>query len=162
MRRHVLLAGRAHSGSPGVDVLTPLRLASGSAVLVNRGWLPSPDAATARPQDFPETSPRRVRGFVELPRSGRRSDPRVIESDSVTVVGTAGLEIDSVRRHFPYPVAGFVVRELPGDGVPAQPLRSAPRPFDESMHVGYAVQWFLFAAILVGGSSAVAFSRRRS
>jgi cytochrome oxidase assembly protein ShyY1 len=28
------------------------------------------------------------------------------------------------------------------------------------MHVSYAVQWFLFAAILLGGSAALAWSRR--
>src|SRR2546422_11765992 len=28
---------------PGVDLITPLRLADGGAVLVDRGWAPSPD-----------------------------------------------------------------------------------------------------------------------
>jgi cytochrome oxidase assembly protein ShyY1 len=29
------------------------------------------------------------------------------------------------------------------------------------MHLGYAVQWFLFGAILLGGSAILAWSRRR-
>ncbi len=36
--------GRSFQGTPGVALLTPLRLADGSAVLVDRGWVPSPDA----------------------------------------------------------------------------------------------------------------------
>src|SRR5690606_23431383 len=44
--RSVVLRGRARAGAPGVHVLTPLRLPDGSAVLVNRGWVPSADAAT--------------------------------------------------------------------------------------------------------------------
>ena len=162
LRWHVLLAGRVHEGTPGVEVLTPLRLPSGEAVLVDRGWLPAPDAATARPQDYPEPCPRMVRGIAQLPRGDRRPGLRVIESDSVTVLGMARFDLDSLRAHAPYPIAAFAIRELPGRDLPSRPLRSTPRPFDESMHVGYAVQWFLFAAILIGGSSAVAWGRRRS
>src|SRR5207247_263910 len=36
--------GRSYEGVPGVDLVTPLRLAGGAAVLVDRGWAPSPDA----------------------------------------------------------------------------------------------------------------------
>ena len=36
--------GRSYEGTPGVALITPLRLADGSAVLVDRGWVPSPDA----------------------------------------------------------------------------------------------------------------------
>src|SRR2546422_8332082 len=35
--------GPSYEGIPGVDLITPLRLADGGAVLVDRGWAPSPD-----------------------------------------------------------------------------------------------------------------------
>ena len=38
------LAPRSSQGSPGVHVLTPLRLARDTIVMVNRGWVYSPDA----------------------------------------------------------------------------------------------------------------------
>ncbi|HVE78696.1 MAG TPA: SURF1 family cytochrome oxidase biogenesis protein, partial [Gemmatimonadaceae bacterium] len=40
------VAGRPRNGSPGVHLLTPLRLTGrDTAVLVNRGWVYSPDGA---------------------------------------------------------------------------------------------------------------------
>src|SRR5437660_5898240 len=41
--RERLWHGRSYEGVPGVDFVTPLRLPDGSAVLVDRGWAPSPD-----------------------------------------------------------------------------------------------------------------------
>ena len=41
------------------------------------------------------------------------------------------------------------------------PLRAAPRPYDEFMHISYAVQWFLFASIFLFGPLLVMRSRRR-
>ena len=35
---------RSYQGVPGVDLVTPLRLGDGAAVLVDRGWAASPDA----------------------------------------------------------------------------------------------------------------------
>src|SRR3979490_1709669 len=35
---------RGDQGSPAVDLVAPLRLVDGAAVLVDRGWAPSPDA----------------------------------------------------------------------------------------------------------------------
>jgi cytochrome oxidase assembly protein ShyY1 len=49
-----------------------------------------------------------------------------------------------------------MVRELPGPDAAALPLRQAPPPLDESMHLGYAIQWFAIALIfLVGGAALV-------
>ena len=43
----IVLIGRSRQGAPGVHIVTPLRLdGSDRAVLVNRGWVYAPDAAT--------------------------------------------------------------------------------------------------------------------
>jgi surfeit locus 1 family protein len=36
--------GKSFDGTPGVALVTPLRLSGGTAVFVDRGWVPSPDA----------------------------------------------------------------------------------------------------------------------
>jgi len=158
-----LLSGRFHDGEQGVEVVTPLRLdGSPTAILVNRGWLPADDAATARPQDHPEPGVRTVRGVVEGIRHGAGGpSPRALAGDSVALWSLRSLDADSIARRLPYPVAGYVVREAPGQGVPARPRRSARRPHDEMTHLGYAIQWFLISIVIVGGTAALAWSRRR-
>ena len=84
-----------------------------------------------------------------------------VRADSATLWSMRSLDRDSLAARFPYTLAGFVVRQLPGEGVPDHPLRTPPRPYDETMHLSYAVQWFTFAAILLGGSVILAFTRRR-
>jgi surfeit locus 1 family protein len=161
--RQFLLSGRAHDGAPGVEVVTPLQLADArTAVLVDRGWLPAIDAATALPQEYREPEGRVVRGLAEPLRRGAGGPPvRTLESDSVTLWSVRWLDADSVAPRLPYAVASYLVRELPGPGVPDRPRRTAPHPFNEMMHISYAIQWFLFATIMLGGSAVLAWSRAR-
>jgi len=159
----LLLVGRSHDGSPGVDVVTPLLLDGGSAVLVDRGWLYAGDAATARPQEFPEPGVREVVGIADSISRGRGGAPlRTLEADSVTVWTARWMDLDSLAARFPYRIAPYSIRQLPGEDVPEHPARSAPHPLDESMHVSYAAQWFLFATIILFGPAAVALARRRA
>lgn len=158
-----LLSGRAHDGAPGVEVVTPLRLSgSATAILVDRGWLPSADAATARPQDYPESTTRVVRGLAEDLRRGAGGPPvRALAADRMSLWSVRWLDADSVAPRLPYAIAGYSLRELPGPGVPERPRRSQPTPYNEMTHLSYAIQWFLFATIMLGGSAALAWSRRR-
>lgn len=162
-RHQFLLSGRAHAGAPGVEVVTPLwPTGSAVAILVNRGWLPAADAATARLENYPEPAERVVRGLAEALRHGAGGPPvRTLEADSVTLWSVRWLDADSVAPRLPYAVAGYVLREFPGPGVPDRPRRSPPRPYNEMTHLSYAIQWFLFAAIMLGGSAALAWTRRR-
>ena len=158
-----LLSGRLHEGEPGVGVVTPLRLAgSSTAILVDRGWLPAADAATARPEDHPEPGERTVRGLAEaMPRGAGGPAPRRLPGEAVTLWSLRGLDADSIAQRLGYPIAGYVLRESPDPGLPALPRRVPRRFHDESVHVGYAIQWFAFAAIILGGSVAFARSRVR-
>ncbi len=159
--RQVVLAGRVRGGSPGVHVVTPLVLAdSATAVLVDRGWLYAGDAATARPQEHPEPGERTVLGLAQaLARGVGDRSPVSLEADTVTLWSARRLDLDSLAARFPYALAPYVLRQLPGAGVPAIPAREAPLPYDEMRHLSYAVQWFLFATILVVGS--LILTRRR-
>lgn len=50
----IVIRGRAALGSPGVHLVTPLRLEGSPAVLVLRGWLPAADGLSA---DFQSARP---------------------------------------------------------------------------------------------------------
>jgi surfeit locus 1 family protein len=121
------------------------------------------DAASARPQLDREPGEVSVTGIADSIPSGETGGTwRAIESDSVTLWSARRLALDSLRVRLPYALAPWVVHQLPGPGVPARPVRAAPAPLDESMHVSYAVQWFLFALILIAGPPIVMRSRRRA
>jgi surfeit locus 1 family protein len=158
--RHVLLAGRTHDGEPGVEVHTPLMLPGGIAILVDRGWLGAEVPADAHPERSADPGERAVRGLVEILPRAAGATLRPVAGDSVTVLLGLRLDPDTLAARFPYPVARFTIRELPGPQVGQVPLRTPPEPLDESMHLGYAVQWFAMAAIVAGGSIALALRKR--
>src|SRR6185437_4946816 len=81
--RQAFVDNRVHAGKAGFEVVTPLRLASGAVVLVNRGWIaldddypkapavPVPDGlaqvtglATVPSQRFIELAPQAITGSV--------------------------------------------------------------------------------------------------
>ena len=168
-----LLSGMLHEGEPGVEVVTPLRIAgTTTAILVNRGWLPADDATTARPQDHPEPGELAVDGVAEAmkhgagppgPRALAGAPPAAapVAGDSLALYTVRWLDADSIAARLPYPIAGYVVRQRPGAGVPGLPRRTTRPLYDETMHLGYAVQWFLFAILIPGGTAVLARSRRR-
>jgi len=126
----------AHSfqGAPGVHVLTPLRLADGAGVLVDRGWTYAADGMTVDPGALREPDSTVVDGMFGLP-SGR-----------------FGVGPDTLRVG--YPLLPVVLRRTsPSPGTP-QALRAVPPPaLDDGPHLSYALQWFSFATIaLVGGA----------
>src|SRR5213592_2464550 len=63
--------GRSYEGVPGVDLVTPLRLAAGAAVLVDRGWAPSPDAFHVDHTLYREPDTATVTGIALIPPRGR-------------------------------------------------------------------------------------------
>lgn len=154
----LIYAARSHAGSPGVNFLTPIRIAgSDTAVLVNRGWVYAPDGATVDHARWREADTT-FHGFVEeMPAAhgnAYASRPNVISR----------LGYDVVARALPYPVAPFVVVVL-GDSVmrPDKIARLTVPPLDEGPHMSYAIQWFGFAAVaLIGAGIVITQSRRAS
>src|SRR3954452_9893265 len=50
--QEVIVRGRSLDGSPGSWVLTPLRLADGTALVINRGWISNNGRLTAVPAAY--------------------------------------------------------------------------------------------------------------
>ncbi len=166
-RRHNVLVSRAKEGEPGVEIVTPLAPASGGPlVMVDRGFLPSADGATILSEDLPEpaaSATRTVVGFVvPLRQHDRPGFLTRAPVDSLEVWRAPWLNADSLRTALGAPVAPFVMKELPGPGVPEKPARAAPVPFDEALHLNYAVQWFSFAAIVMIGTIVLVTRSRRA
>ncbi|HEX5073577.1 MAG TPA: SURF1 family protein [Gemmatimonadaceae bacterium] len=158
------LAARTHEGSPGANILTPLRLpGTDTAVLVNRGWVYAADAMSVDFIRWREPNATAVTGYlVGIPRGGHgmvssTSNPRVVRR----------LQYDSLAKRMPYPIAPFILvaTDNRSPGVPTSrdstPARLPPPLLDEGPHLGYAIQWFAFAVIGLVGAAFVARADRR-
>jgi surfeit locus 1 family protein len=144
--RQFLHDNRVHDGVPGVDVLTPLVLMDGSAVLVNRGWLPLDLSRRDLPEIAVGGERRGVNGFIddlprtpiELPVRTARDWPKLVQYPRMKELETLlGRELHPrVLLLDPSEPDGYV-REWQPPGAPP------------SRHVAYAAQWFAFAAAAV-------------
>jgi surfeit locus 1 family protein len=155
--RSIVLPGRAFRGTPGVHILTPL-LVEGGAILVDRGWLPAADGATVDLDAIVPAPDLEATGVVlsfpgEEPGARRFEGTARLDRPSAGEFRRVWFEIDptALRQQFPYPLAPFEVQLLPADGAPTYPVRMEMPLLDEGPHLGYAIQWFSFAAIAVGG-----------
>lgn len=125
--------------APGVDLVTPVRLAGGHGVLVDRGWVASPDAYHVDEGAYREPDTVDVLGLaLAAPRTRGDVDPA------------------RLRDTVPYPLLPFVVQQLPESAValrPNVPQRLPPPELTNGPHLSYAIQWFSFATIIVIGSA---------
>jgi surfeit locus 1 family protein len=146
--RTIIVAGRSLNGAPGVHIFTPVRI-GGAAVLVNRGWMPSADAAHLDSAALRESSPENVAGVIlDVPH-----DPRGAGPDTLNAFRRVWYRPDIValRRQYPYPLANYVLQILPAPDAPDYPVRLQPPALTEGPHLGYVIQWFSFAIIGVTG-----------
>jgi surfeit locus 1 family protein len=154
--REFAIALRPRSGSPGVNVVTPLLIGGGdSAVLVNRGWVYAADGIHAELGRWRENEWADVDGYVE---------PIGTDPGPVSVPGTSRvvrrLNLDSLRLRLPYAIYGFLVVQQRDSGVARAaergiPVRVGPPKLDDGPHLAYAVQWFAFAVVGVVGAGIV-------
>ncbi len=143
-------AARSFNGSPGVNFLTPVRVAgTDTAVLVDRGWVYAPDGSTVDAAKWRDRDSVFVGYAEELP-----STPGSTYQNRPTVI--ARLSYDVVAKALPYPVFPFYIVAL-GDSANAadRVARLSIPPLGEGPHLSYAIQWFCFALIAVAGAAVV-------
>jgi surfeit locus 1 family protein len=143
-------AARSFNGSPGVNLLTPVRIpGNDTAVLVDRGWIYSADGATVDHEKWRDRDSTFV-GYVEEMPSGQGS----MYASHPTII--AHMAYETVAKAIPYPIRPFYVVAM-GDTANTQNriARLSIPPLGEGPHLGYAIQWFFFATIAVVGAGIV-------
>ncbi len=153
----IILTSRSRNGSPGVNIITPLRVPGrDTAVLVNRGWIYAPDGMTIDLSRWRE--PPSLTGDTYVQTFQTREG-----AVKATTIPRAYRWMDSrtLTQAFPYPIAPYYL-VLIGNSVdppPDVPPRVPVPPLDEGSHQSYAFQWFSFAAISIIGM--VLYLRRK-
>jgi cytochrome oxidase assembly protein ShyY1 len=159
----VLIENRNHQGQPGFWVLTPLQFDAparpGDVVAVLRGWMPRPLGAA------PGTAPATVRspaGNLQIQGELIGHVPRLLELGSPTGGAPVSLAsrfgaADGPPRVQNIDVAALaaatglnvlpMVLQQTGDADDGLVRDWAPPPNNIDTHLGYAMQWFSFAAI---------------
>jgi cytochrome oxidase assembly protein ShyY1 len=139
--REILVRGRTLRGQVGFEVLTPLRLADGSAVLVDRGWVrPARGGAGAHPEvPAAPSGTVTVVGRVHPSETGARVLDRTGGTISVRRAGVA-----VIAAELPYPVYGaYLLADPPEPGFVAVPVQRE----NAWQNAAYVVQWWLLALL---------------
>jgi surfeit locus 1 family protein len=147
----IVHTGRSRQGSPGVYIVTPVRRpGNDTAILVTRGWVYSPDAATVDLTRWHE--PRRTFSGYLL------SLPATVESPQQPAMGrkVRTLTREKAKELVPYPVATrYLVSQDSVANADSTPARVALPALDDGPHLSYAIQWFSFAVIAIVGAAIV-------
>lgn len=140
------VVNRSQGGFPGRNIVDVLDLGDGTAVLVNRGFLPSLDPAVATP-----TGPIEVVGRLRTSEERRLGQPTMVAGDE-PFTQVPRIEIDQIQPQVEPTLAPVFIERI--ESTPADAPSLAPIAFpglDGGPHLSYMVQWWIFAACVVIG-----------
>ena len=134
-------------GAPGVDVVTPLVMPDGWAILVDRGWLAT-ENNTERPENVPAPPPGNVTVTGWL-RQDSGADDHAIEPRDGQV---RAISSEGMATSVPYDLAGGYLNLRSQEPPAATLLELEPRPeLGQGPHFFYALQWWFFGGLAVLG-----------
>jgi surfeit locus 1 family protein len=139
-----ILSGRSQGGVAGNHVLTPLVLDDGTAVVVDRGWVPLDVAGV------PVTGAAAAPGG-RVTVTGLALPPDQVTAPAISPAPSITTRIDLGRADLPYRLLPVYVLLQNQDPPRALPASVEPPTFDDGPHLSYAIQWFAFASIAVIG-----------
>ena len=152
----IVLKYQTRDMGAGVDVVTPLVTDTGTAVLVDRGWMSSENSGSVRPK-LPEATPGKVAitGWVRQDATGGATEVHDLSTRAISSRAAADV--------VPHPLyRGFVdlEEETP---TPSRRLEPVELPDDTSNgpHFFYGLQWWFFGALAVVGFCYLAWDEWR-
>ena len=151
----VIVRYQTRDGKSGVDLVTPLRIDDGPAVLVDRGWVATGNSGNTRP-DVP-AAPAGTVTVVGWLRADATGDSARVEERSTRAVSSA-----EIGKTLPFPVYGGWVDAEHETPVPANaPARAEPPDLGDGPHFFYGLQWWFFGLLAVFGFGYLAYDERR-
>jgi surfeit locus 1 family protein len=150
----IALRNQYYGNQYGYHLWTPL-LFDGTAVLIDRGWIPADDNST--PSDwrkYDEAPVVSVSGQIRLghakPALGGIADP-LPETGGRLEIWNNG-DVARITSQLPYPALPVYIQPDADVSDTEPPIPFQPEiELTEGPHFGYALQWFTFASILFIG-----------
>jgi surfeit locus 1 family protein len=150
----------------GVHLVTPLRIAgTDTVVLVDRGWIPGDDFESGNWSKFDEPGKVEVHGIIRASQnkgeigSFTDSDPT---PGGDPIKAWNFVDIQKIDQQMPYSLLPVYIQQAPDPSWISMPYRFQPTiELTEGSHLSYAIQWFLFAAMLGLGYPVYLFRQER-
>jgi surfeit locus 1 family protein len=140
----------------GYSLLTPLLLQNGQAVLVQRGWIPLTYDTPLSWRNFDQPGEVSIQGIIRLPLEKGEMGGGV--PDPTLIPGQDGLffwnytNLKRIQQQLPYEILPIYIQQAPVTEEEILPYRSIPRlELTDGAHLGYALQWFFYALLLIFG-----------
>ncbi len=145
----VLLTPRSSGRRAGHHVLTPLITENGSAVMIDRGWVPFADDEPPIDDAAPAPGEVAITGIL-FPTQDAARYGSATGGSRLTYMSEP--DIDRVQPQVGVALYPFSVLLQEQQPAPRDlPVPGAPPEVSEGSHQSYAWQWFSFAAIVFGG-----------
>ena len=145
-----VLYGRTQADQAGNHLLTPLVLGDGSAILVDRGWVPLGVDQPGAAEGAPPSGEVQVVGVLFASEGDPPSSIGNAKSKETTL---AKIDLARMQSQLPYRIAPLYL--LLQHQAPAQsgalPIPSPLPELSNGPHLDYAIQWFTFATIALAG-----------
>ncbi len=151
--RQVVLRNQDWKGRLGVHLLTPMMIEGGEkAILVDRGWVPYEDFTGEKLAQYDISGSVEIEGVLRRSQSkpafGGKAD-RVPEPGEEPLAAWYWINLREISQQLPYELLPVYLVSSPVLYEDGFPNRSQEEPdLSEGSHLGYAFQWFTFAAIL--------------
>lgn len=150
----MVLRNQVYENRAGYHLLTPLMLSDGTAVLVDRGWIPPDDT----PQDwriYDQPGTVTVKGILrhgqDSPEIGGITDPTFVPDETYRRVWSL-VNIEQISQQVPYKLLSVYIQPDPDPSLTKPPYPYQPEIIiSEGPHFGYMLTWFSFAALLFFG-----------
>lgn len=156
--QEILRRNRSANGATGFHIVTPFKLhGSDNAVLVDRGWIPYDQASPEQRRAFaPPTGEVEIDGVVQVSQEATTGpfDPPVVAGQRLDAWFRINVERIQAQVRVPL-LPFFVEQQSNGEPQESYPIRGITPLPDPGNHMSYAIQWFAFAVILVGGYGAI-------
>jgi surfeit locus 1 family protein len=151
----------SRDGAPGYHVVTPLVLDDGSAVLVERGWVPQSQGSVPVAAAPPPPGVVTVEGWTfpgETPPTGPLAALAPRDPPEGRLAQVAYVDLERLAAQVPYPLQPLRIVQDAGPRPPGDatlPLPPPPPAVESGPHLGYAVQWFGFVLVTLIGYTAL-------
>lgn len=143
----ILLDNKIHAHQIGYEVLTPL-ITHKNILLINRGWIPTGATRSVLPTISNVTGEQTIIGYVYITPGKSFTLGHILEGQETWPLRMQILDIPLLENKLHHTIYPFTLLLAPNEKSGFvrdwQPISSPAQK-----HMGYAVQWFAFAFVLM-------------